>query len=208
MQRACLKLPTLVLLELSVIGGAGLSRPFLCCCKSSIGLDCWNCTTWAQDKRPWTAVASSFCLISNQAPVWNLKNHNIIHLEVHNSDQQGSAAGLRPIKHEVGRMPPTELISSTFSTRKPTYWHQQELYTCMVAKSEFLFLEIRNKNLCPASEIEFCGCAGNQPACTCMSKWTNQLPLTLADPQISFSLEMKVVPSRLGRGVGWLFFLI
>lgn len=132
------------------------------------------------------------------------QNHNISHLEIRNSNQQGSAAGLRPIKHEVGWMPPTELISSMFSTQNPTYWLQWELYTGMVAKSEFLFLEIRNKNLCPASEIQFCGCTGNQPACThaCISKWTNQLPLTPADPQISFSLEKKVVPLCLEGG--WL----
>lgn len=130
------------------------------------------------------------------------QNHSISQLEIRNSDQQGSAPGLRPINHEVERMLPT-----TFSTQKPTYGCQQELYTCMVAKSEFFFLEIRNKNLCAASEVQFCGCAGKQPACTqaCMSKWTNQLPLTPTDPQISFFLEKKVVPSRLGRVVGWFF---
>lgn len=55
-------------------------------------------------------------------------------------------------------MPPTELISSTFSTQKPTYWLPWGLYASMVAKSELQFLETRNKNLCPASEIQFCGC--------------------------------------------------
>lgn len=45
------------------------------------------------------------------------QNHNTSLLEICNSDQQGNAACLRPLKHEVGWMPPTELISSTFSTQ-------------------------------------------------------------------------------------------
>lgn len=92
------------------------------------------------------------------------QNHNISLLEIGNSDQQGNAACLRPIKHEVGRMPLTELTSSTFSPQKPTYWLQQELQICRVTNPELQFVEIRNTNLYPVAEIEFCGGAGTQAA--------------------------------------------
>lgn len=45
------------------------------------------------------------------------QNHTTSHLETGNRNRQGSAAGLRAIKHYVGLTPPTELISSTFSTQ-------------------------------------------------------------------------------------------
>lgn len=45
------------------------------------------------------------------------QNHSTSHLEIGNRNLQGSAAGLRAIKHYVGLTPPTELISSTFSTQ-------------------------------------------------------------------------------------------
>lgn len=135
------------------------------------------------------------------------QNHNISLLEICNSDQQGSAACLRPIKHEVGWMPPTEmLISSTFSTQKPTYWLQQALQICIVTNSELQFLEIRNKSLYPAPGIVLWWC--REPTCmftplACLRNWTNQLPLA-AHPEISFSLDKKVEPSNLQRGHGWL----
>lgn len=94
------------------------------------------------------------------------QNHNICLLEICNSNQQGSAACWRPIKHGVEWMPPTELSSSTFSTQKPTYWLQQELQICTITNSELQFIEIRNTNWYPVPEIEFCGGARNQAACS------------------------------------------
>lgn len=112
------------------------------------------------------------------------QNHSISLLEICNSDQQGSVACLRPIKYEAGRMPPTELISSIFSTPKPTYWLQQEPQICTAVQIctyvqilNLQSLEIRNKSLYPAPEIEFCGGARNQPACSHpWSVWVTEQP--------------------------------